>query len=195
MNLDVPVGKSGSWEIARRVVDGDEELRRLQSMMSFTYAYGGRFIPNGTYTVLYRDGGVVMSDTPAELRDHSDLARAAQRFGGHALINGLGLGCAVELIVEHVEKITVVELSEDVIRLSGTHYLRKYPDKIEIIHADAYQYKPPKEARYTVVWHDIWDTLSADNLWDMGRLHRKYARKCLWQDSWGRTLAKRSRNW
>ena len=154
----------------------------------------GRGVPEGNYTKLQRKGAwdVTMSDTPDEYHDHFEPIHQAT---GHVLLNGLGLGCVLQCCAEKegVTKITVIERSEDVIALVAPHYQAKYGDKIEIIQADAFEYKPPKGVRYNVVWHDIWDNLCEDNLPEMHRLHRKYGRRTDWQGSWGRAQTERQK--
>jgi spermidine synthase len=126
-----------------------------------------------------------MSDTPDERRDHLSAIREAK---GHVLLNGLGLGCVLQSCLEKegVTKVTVVEKEEDVIALVAPHYQERYGDRLEVVHADAFEYKPPKGVRYGMVWHDIWPNMCADNLPEMHRLHRKYGRRTEWQGSWGR---------
>jgi len=69
----------------------------------------------------------------------------------------------------------------------------KDDSRVEIIHADAFEYKPPKDVKYTCVWHDIWDDICGDNLPEMTKLHRKYGKKAIYQDSWCKHLCKRDR--
>ncbi len=183
--VDVPEGESGPWRVEQFTVNGGGS--------AFSFLTGkGRGVPVGTYTRLQRQGawGPTMSDTPDEYRDHIDAIRMAT---GHVLLNGLGLGCVLQCCAEksEVTKITVIERSEDVIALVAPHYQEKYGDKIEIIHADALEYTPPKGIRYGVVWHDIWDNMCEDNLPQMHTLHRKYGRRTDWQGSWGRSLTER----
>jgi hypothetical protein len=87
-----------------------------------------------------------------------------------------------------VDKVTVIENSPDVIALVGPTLTERYGDRLEIIEADAFTYKPPKGIRYSVVWHDIWPDLCEDNLKTMGTLHRRYGKRCDWQGSWGKEL-------
>ena len=104
------------------------------------------------------------------------------------LINGLGLGVCLAAILESdvPEKIVVVEKSEDVIKLVGPTF--ENDSRVEIIHADALEYKPPKGEKYDAVWHDIWPNICSDNLESMKKLHRKYGRRAAWQGSWARGL-------
>lgn len=145
----------------------------------------GRTVPAGEkITVLYRGKTLVMSDTPAEQADHKPAERHAR---GHCLINGLGIGMVLQACLDksEVTKVTVVELSQDLIDLVSPFYS---DPRVEFICANAFEYQPPAEVRYEMVWHDIWDTICADNLPDMHRLHRKYGRKTAWQGSWAREI-------
>jgi spermidine synthase len=158
----------------------------------------------GWYTRLTRNGSIIMSDTPDEIRDHWDVIR---RANGRVLINGLGLGVVLnaclskvlsddgtsagrEMAVEHA---TVVEKNQDVIDLVGSYYEDRFGDRLTIVHADALEWKAPRGERYNVVWHDIWDDICADNLDSMKKLHRKYGRRCDWQGSWCRHLCERQK--
>lgn len=150
-----------------------------------------RYTPAGTYTCLMYKRDVIMSDTPDEIDDHME---AIHHASGHCLINGLGLGVVVNAILQKpdVEMVTVIEKSKDVIGLVAPHYLRKFGNsRLEIINVDAFDYQPPKNVRYGMVWHDIWPTICADNLPEMHKLHRKYGRHAVWQGSWCRRLCER----
>jgi hypothetical protein len=85
----------------------------------------------------------------------------------------------------------VIEMSPDVISLVADFYRTKFGDKAEIIEADALTWKPPKGSFYGAVWHDIWPSISADNLPEMHALHRRYGRRCDWQGSWARGFCER----
>ena len=184
--VSVPEGESGLWKVEQFTVSKeDASFERMRSLFR-----GGRYVPEGTYTRLTRGGRVIMSDTPDEIRDHSYIIRNAK---GHVLINGLGIGMVLQACLEkpRVTKVTVIEKSPDVIDLVAPHYRERYGDKVEIIQADAFEWKPPKDVRYGAVWHDIWDNICGDNLPEMHKLHRKYGRRTDWQGSWGRELCER----
>ena len=176
--VEIPEGTSGAWRVER--FDVSESEARFANIR-------GRYIRPGTYTRLMRGGTVVMSDTPAEMNDHYMAVRHAK---DHVLIHGLGLGMVLDACLEkpNVSKATVIELSEEVISLVAPFYKAKWGDKVEIIHADALVWTPPKQSFFGMVWHDIWDYICADNLDDMKRLHRRYGRRCEWQGSWAREL-------
>ena len=190
--VDVPEGESGDWKIKRFTVsEEDEKFGRLQAIMGSSSM--GRFTPAGTYTGLYRRGGidgwsVIMSDTPDEIRDHLGFIYQVK---GRVLIHGLGLGmCArAALIDDEVTHLTVVENSPDVIKLVGpwlTELAKKHGKEVVIIEADCFTWKPVKGAWWDVVWHDVWDNLCIDNLQEMAKLHRRFGRRCGWQGSWGK---------
>lgn len=177
--VNIPEGKSGDWEIKKFTVS--EEDAKFDALRSI--GRGGRYTPAGTYTSLTRNGQVIMSDTPDEIRDHLKFIRMAK---GKVLINGLGLGMVLKAVLDKpdVEFVTVIEKSPHVISLVAPYFQVNYEDKVKIIWSDAFAYKSPKNTYYGAVWHDIWDNLNIDNLPEMTKLHRKYGRLTEWQDSW-----------
>lgn len=211
----IPEGVSRDWRVEHfSVSESQASLDSLRGMLSGS----GRSVPEGTYTALYHKRSLVMSDTPDEIRDHLGAVQEAQRRGGHILINGLGLGMVTAAILDAeqrcqscmqyphhgkcdcthvageinfryaVDKVTVIEKSEDVIALIRPILWPRYGNRLEIIHADAFEYKPEKGQRFSIVWNDIWNDLCTDNLKEMGTLHRKYGRRCDWQGSWGKEI-------
>lgn len=149
----------------------------------------GRYVPGGMYCRLKINGHLVMTDTPAEMRDHSVAVMEAK---GSCLINGLGIGMVLVniLLKKEVTDVTVVEINQDLIDLVAPHY---NDSRVNVVCADAYEYKPPKNKRYGMVWHDIWNDICADNLEGMAKLHRKYGKRCDWQGSWAKYLCQRGR--
>lgn len=183
--VDVPEGQSGDWKVSKfEVTESGAKLHNLRASMR----PGGRLIRPGMYTKLTRNDQVIVSDTPAEIYDHSEPVRRAQ--SGRVLINGLGLGMVLQGILDEraIEHVTVIENCPDVIALVAPHWKDRYGYRLTIVHADAFDWQPPKNMRYCVVWHDIWDNITSDNLPEMHRLHRKYGRRCVWQGSWCRNL-------
>ena len=184
--ISVPAGVSGQWRVEKFTVSGEDAgLERLRSMFS-----GGRGVPEGDYTRLMCGHSLIMSDTPDEIRDHLSPIRLAS---GHVLINGLGLGVVLQAVAckPEVKGVTVIEKSPDVISLVWPYYRAMFDDRVEVVEADAFEYKPPKGIRYGVVWHDIWGNICGDNLPEMTRLHRKYGRLADWQGSWCRYECRR----
>lgn len=181
--VDVPEGISGGWRVEHfEVTEREASFEQLRSSFHAPYREPP---PAGQYTKLMHNGFLVMSDTPAEIRDHWYAICIAK---GNVLINGLGLGVVVQAMLNRpqVKHLTVIEISPDVIALVGSHYKTRYASRLDIIEADALTWKPPKGVRYDVVWHDIWSDICSDNLPEIHKLHRKYGRRADWQDSWCR---------
>lgn len=177
--VTVPEGKRGPWSVERfEVTKREASMGNIYAMM-----HGRGSIKPGLYTRLKHERrGLVMSDTPDEMRDHYSAVIHAKN---HVLINGLGIGMVLAAILKkkEVARITVVEICPDLIALVGPHYATE--PRVEIINADAFAYQPPKGVRYGAVWHDIWDELCGDNLESMTKLKRKYGRRTDWQGCWG----------
>lgn len=187
IDVTIPDGVSGEWSV--QSFDVSEELAKLENLRSII-SFSNRSIEPGTYKRLMYNGIVVMSNTPCEIRDHLSFIYKAQKCK-NILINGLGLGVALKAILESeiVEKVDIVEISDDVINLVKPTF--SSDSRVNIIHSDAFTYKLNKGIRYGAVWHDIWNYICADNLLEMTRLKRKYGRFCEWQGCWGEYFCKR----
>jgi hypothetical protein len=187
ISVEIPDGTSGPWSISTYKVS--KEAETFGALRAAFSSERGRYVPAGTYKSLKRNGEMIMSNTPDEIRDCS---RFFYKASGRVLINGLGLGIVLDVILNKlndddspaVKEVIVIELSKDVISLV-TPTFRKDP-RVTIINADAYEYKPV--GRFNAVWHDIFDNITADNLPGMHKLHRKYGKKTDWQGSWSREL-------
>ena len=147
----------------------------------------------GTYMRLRVRDVVMMTDTLEEWWTQKEGIAEACRRGGHILITGLGLAMVVDSMFQtpgsRVEKITVVEASEDVISLIAPQVLPRYPDRLEIVHGDAFTWQPPPDSRFTVAWHDIWPSpFTSSNEEEMQRIEAHYAGYCDWQGFWGRDM-------
>jgi hypothetical protein len=170
--VNIPEGRSGDWKIERYSLTEDEA--RFASMR-------GRSIRAGTYTGLFNRNAIWMSDTPGEIRDHIGFCQDAH---GRVLITGLGLGMAIAVLLRkpNVTHVTVIEKSEDVIRLVAEHLPEQ--SKLNVIHADAFEYSPSKEDRFDFAWQDIWQHICVDNLEEITRLKRKWCRRVGSQSAW-----------
>lgn len=177
--VHLPNGASGPWAVTNfQLTAADVGLNNLRHIRD---GHSRRICPPGYYTKLTCKGkGVVMSDTPAEAHEHRRLYQAAQ---GHVLLNGLGIGFALQALLRkrEVEKVTVIEISSDVIKLVQPSLVDK---RIRIINDDALTWRAPPSWQFDAVWHDIWHIISADNKPEMARLRRRYAKRCRWQDCW-----------
>jgi hypothetical protein len=188
IEVNVPDGKSGSWSVETfEVTQKDADFENLRAMFG-----GGRHIKVGKFKRLMHGRTVVMSNTPAEIKDHMGFIFKAQK-AENVLINGLGLGVALVEILKSdiVKRVDVVEISEDVIKLVAPTFA--HDKRVNIIHADAMTYKPQKGIKYGASWHDIWSDICSDNLPAMKKLHRRYGRCSEWQGSWCRWLCENGR--
>ncbi len=174
----LPDGVSGDWSISTFEVPKSDLSQKISIFKT------GRGVPAGIYKRLKRKNTVVMSNTPDEINDFSHFTRIAK---GSVLINGLGIGCVIKVLLDNPEitKITVIEKSEDVIKLVAPYFK---DERLTVIHADAFEYTPAKGEHFNFVWHDIWDYICSDNLKEMSKLHRKYGRRTDWQDSWAKSI-------
>lgn len=190
---ELPESRCGNHRIEKfEVSKSDADFHNLRCAIN---RQAGRSIAAGQYTRLVRGDGpansfgsvVVMSDTPAELDDHYEPVYEA---GGNCLIAGLGLGVVAEACLrkEAVEKVTIIELEQEVIDLVGPYLKEKYGSRVEIIHDDILTWKPPKGVKYLMAWFDIWDHICEDNLPEMKLLTRKYGKRAAWKGCWAREL-------
>ena len=185
--VTIPEGQSGEWSVQSFEVP-DDHSTSMFNLRAIRDLGPHRVVPPGRYTRLLdtrrmKGDQTVMSDTPAEAWDHYPPYRMAQ---GHVLLNGLGLGLLLKAILSklNVERITVVEISEDVIALVAPSYR---DPRLTIVHDDALTWQPPRGSQFDAVWHDIWTDICEDNLPDMRKLHRRYGRRSAWQGSWSRS--------
>lgn len=176
--------------VVREFTVEENSLENLRLM----FQPGGRHSKPGTYRQMIVDGVLWMSDTDAEFRDHLTPIHVADRFArGRGLVHGLGMGCLLGAWLDVLDHVDVVESDERICRLIGKWYEDEYPGKVTIHHADAYTWRAPKGSHWNVVWHDIWPSLSSDNLPEMATLHRRYGSRCDWQGSWGKELCQYER--
>lgn len=184
----VPEGEAGSWKVERFHVSDHGSLLNMLG--------GGGFVPVGDYTRLLHGWQIVMSDTRDEYLTHYEFLQEAR---GRVLVNGLGLGCALGAILTkpEVEHVDVVERSPEVLALVGPTFAAD--PRVNLIEADAYEQSKvwPRGTRWDVAWHDIWDTICADDLEGHAVLLRSYGRRCGWQQAWRHSelVSLRRRGW
>lgn len=170
--VDLPEGQIGDWAVERFTVEAaDAALYNISAAAS-----GRRTMRPGVYTRLRRGSTVVMSDTHAERRDHAPVVL---RASGDVLVTGLGIGMVTAALLARpaVRRVAVVERSAEVLTLVGPTLAARYPGRLDLYHADAYDWRPPAGARWDLAWHDIWDDISVTNLREMTRLRRRFARR------------------
>lgn len=180
-DVKVPLGKKGKHKIESFTVSVQEATIQCMRMAANDRLEEG-IIP-GTYTRLVRDDGtIVMSDTISERRDHIEFIEEAF---GTVLIHGLGLGMIIQPVLakRDVEHVIVVEKEQDVIDLVAPTYLKRFPRRLSIIKADAFTFE--LNVCPDIVWNDIWDYISDENVPEMDILEDKYS-DAWWCGSWAR---------
>ncbi len=183
--INVPDGISGEWEIQSFKVS-EEEAKICRMRAIFQGGHGS--VPVGDYKYLKKNGETIMSNTPDEI---NDFRYFVGKVTGSVLINGLGMGVILKAILEkpEVTEVIIIEKSLHVIRLVAPTYIND--KRVNIINEDAFEYQPPKGKKYNYVWHDIWDYICSDNIEEIKTLHRKYRKKCDYQESWCRDRCKK----
>lgn len=176
MPVRVQPGVSGKWRIEQFSLTPEEAEENTRSGR-INMLWGGNpksylyDVGPGDFTRLLHDKTVVMSNTSMEVKTHGPLLSRAH---GHVLVTGLGIGMAADALLKRpkVDRITVVEASEDVIALTAPVYAQD--PRVEIIHADAMTWSPPAGTVYDFAWHDIWPTIDCDNLRQMETLKERF---------------------
>jgi spermidine synthase len=167
----IPEGQSGNVKIEHFEVT--EEASKMSRMRSVFSSDRSEYVKEGKYARLIIDGSVVMSDTDMEKRSNTRVINNAH---GNVLIAGLGLGMIILPLLENpeVKSITVIEKNPDVIKLVYP-YLKS--DKLTVINADIFEWKPDKNSRYDCIYFDIWTNISLDNIDEIKKLHYKFKSK------------------
>lgn len=187
VEINIPDQESEHFQITHFEVTKEQSRT---DMLRATLHGSTRFCPPGNYVKLSNKSGgfcsTIMSNTPDEIQDHLEFVREAK---GVVLINGLGLGVVLKMILKksEVTEIFVIEKEKEIIDVVASYYDEP---RVTIIHADALEYQPIKGQIYDYVWHDIWSSICSDNWETMKILHRKYAKRCKWQESWLRNEIK-----
>lgn len=146
--------ESGLWTIRRTMLDSF--MRKVPAIGRDTGVGRDSFVTLERWTdatIHLGRGEIVMDDGDRELRRHLPIWMTAR---GHVLKTGLGLGCVVRglLAKPDVDRITVVEIDADILRMVGPWFADD--PRVEIIHADALTWNPPSGVRFDFGWHDIW---------------------------------------
>ena len=179
-SVQLPSGKSGPWTVEKFTVTEDgAAMHNLRAMLN--RHRGETMIYPGEYTRLLRGGTIIMSDTPGEKQDHETFVRYA---AGKVLIAGLGLGMVTNavLLKPNVKHVTVVEIDSDVIKLVGPHLPNQ--ERLEVVNADIWEWKPRRGARYSDAWFDIWPDICEDNLDEMQALKKRFRTYCKHMGFW-----------
>lgn len=161
-NIKLADIKDGEWEIRL------ESYAPYRGVICHDMMLGNDFCeipPLGFFTeefhfpAILEGGNEWMTLTPVDLDTCEDAIAAAH---GRVVTFGLGLGYFAYMasMKADVDRVTVVELSPDVIRLFEKHILPQMPcrDKIKIVNMDAFEYAKevmPRE-NFDLAFVDTW---------------------------------------
>lgn len=152
----------GDWKLEKFTIDSNNFSARMQG------------ITPGSYVRLLHKGECVMSDTNMEKRTNMDFCINAC---GDVLIGGLGIGMIILAIQDNpeVKSITVIEKNQEVIDMVASQL--NFNEKVKIICADVFEWKPETGVKYDVSYMDIWNWINEDVYErEMKPLKRRYSR-------------------
>ena len=187
-------GEKGEARIKFFEISDDQA--RMAGLRAAINAAPGLAVDTGKHVQLFVNGSMVMSDTRQEKRDNTEPIDRAE---GDVLIAGLGLGMMLIPVAlrESVKSITVLELSQDVIDLVWpkieAHLRTKRngaADKVQVIQADVFDFKPKKGKKWDIIWLDIWADICTDNVEGINRLKQKFkgrlnrTNQTCWMGAW-----------
>jgi hypothetical protein len=191
-----PEARSGQFEIQKFRIDRNDPGRKRTILLEGMGRDPGsgsfhRIVEHTTHPETGKPYAKVwMSDTRSEIMEHTPILNKffwCEPFAENVrvLVNGLGLGVVVHgaLTYGNIGHIDVVESNPDVIALVAP-YLPE--DRVTIHLGDAYDISWPVGTRWDLIWHDIWPTISDENLPGMDQLLRKYKSRAGWQACWQR---------
>lgn len=190
------VVERGPWTVQKMMILGTIGTTRWG--IAADHPLGGALasVPLNTCLV-HADRGIVMSDTLDERNDLMEMLSQASARGGAVLVNGGGLGLAAHalLALQNIVRVVVAEIDLDVVDILRSAFEgERAVGRLRVVHADARDVVPELQLgdypdygkQWTVVWHDIWDTVSADNLPEMDAIEGRYRDLCDWQGCWAR---------
>ena len=202
LKVSVPEGKSANGRVIVQKFDVSKQQSQNTLMRQLAQGRSRGYVPEGRYTRLIVDGDLWMSDTRDEQTDHYPAISAFKRCnnGARVLITGLGIGMVLgaALRMPNIAHVDVVEIDPDVIKVVAPHYRRMAllnHKGLHIIQGDAMERSKVfgNGDTWDAAWHDIWPTISSENLESMTTMTRRYMRKTQWQGFWCRDECRRLR--
>lgn len=147
----------------------------------------------GPLARLLVDGDTMMSDGAEE---HATNWEAVHKANGDVLVAGLGLGMVLVPMLSkpEVRRVTVLESNRHVIALVEDA-VRAYVGcllecKLQVILADVFVWKPWPGAKWDTLYFDVWKDICTDNLPEITKLKRRYAKRLnrdnpnAWMGAW-----------
>ena len=163
--LSIPEGKVGEYAIEHFTIPKGEKVM-LNNMRNILLGK-----QKGVHSLVYDADthwhrltgptGTWMTDLPVEQRQMEECLKGMR---GRVLVGGLGLGLAAHLLAQkkQVKSVTVIEISQEVIRLvASTLESRHYPEanKIQVLRFDLFDYlKDYSQKPFDHAFFDIWQS-------------------------------------
>ena len=160
--VEIPAGSSGNHAVEHFIHPAGKELFTANLRHAFM-SLGTQKIERVVYDYptkwhrLVYSGGIWMTDIPSEQAQHRTLL---QRFEGHVLVGGLGLGLAANWLAKKksVKSVTVVEISKDVIKLVEP-YIKGPTKKVSVVQQDLFSFlKSYRGMPFDWAFYDIWQS-------------------------------------
>lgn len=213
----VPEGESGHCKIEHFEVSKDDS--KFTSMRAAITGHHGAYVREGRYCKLKVGHTLMMTDTQNEQDTNRWAVRVAQ---GDVFIAGLGIGMVLVPILkkESVRTVMVVEKEHSVIQLVKPHLMEHLPfeasRKLYMYESDVFNWKlPPRSTMFLegtdvptgmwdTIYFDIWANPCVDNLEEITKLKRRFARRFnrdtpgAWMGAWEEDrlrYLKRSNRW
>jgi len=141
-------------------------------------AMRGERLREGALTRLFVDGYLMMSDGDNEKATNCEVVH---RANGDVFIAGLGIGLVLVPMLKkpEVRTVTVLEKHLGVQVLIAPHIRAHVPEagiKLTVIGADVFDWEIPKGQKWDCIYFDIWPDICTDNLKEITKLKRRYAR-------------------
>lgn len=154
--------QNGAWKLEKFTIERNNLAAMIQG------------VTPGTYVKLTHNGECVMSDTSMEKRTNMDFYCNAY---GDVLIGGLGIGMVILAIQDkpEVKSITIIEKYPEVIDMVASQL--DFNEKVKIICADVFEWRPDRGVKYDVSYMDIWNWVNEDVYEEeMKPLKKRYAK-------------------
>ena len=169
--VEIPRGESGSYAVEHFTHPAGKAMLTAnprhalmsggtQKMKEIVYDR-----PTTWHRLVY-EKGVWMTDVPSEQEQHRT---SLEKFEGHVLVGGLGLGLAANWLAKkkHVKSVTVVEISKDVIKLVEP-YIKDQTKKVSVVRQDLFSFlKGYKGMPFDWAFYDIWQSDGEGTFFDM----------------------------
>lgn len=146
--LDYPIKKVGNVEITNQHYKG---FYLMEGVDGYAMFEATKRIP---IKILKIDGQQWMVDDPLHW---IGMKRLAENSEGNVLVGGLGLGLVAYHLLKNpkVEKITIIEMNKNVIKLVGKLFANN--NKVQIIQGNVKDYSwMKKDVYYDTIILDIW---------------------------------------